>query len=114
MKDALAGLPNVKPNTSKGAKTYNKSTSDYADLMRNDGFWHREGMSDGTLTYQDPMKHRECTLKRFSLLNPGDSLKTLFDRYQGKEREELQAARILPKKMFIKRNHRKCRYTGKQ
>lgn len=106
VKDALAGLPNVKPNTSKGAKTYNKSTSDYADLMRNDGFWHREGMSDGTLTYQDPMKHRECTLKRFSLLNPGDSLKTLFDRYQGKEREELQAARILPKKMFIKRNHR--------
>ena len=28
VKEALAGLPNVIPNTSKGMKTYNKSTSD--------------------------------------------------------------------------------------
>ena len=106
VKDALAGLPNVKPNTDKGVKEYNKSTSAYAELMRNDEFWKREGMSDGSLTYQDPMKHRDCTLKRFALLKPGDSLKSLFDRYQGMEREELQRQRILPKKMFIKRNHR--------
>ena len=52
------------------------------------------------------MKHRECTLQRFGLLNPGDSLKSLFDRFSGKELEELQKQRILPKKMFIKRNYR--------
>ena len=53
-----------------------------------------------------PMKHRECTLQRFALLQPGDSLKTLFDRYTGEEREKLQSKRILPKKLFIKRNYR--------
>lgn len=52
------------------------------------------------------MRHRACTLKRFALLQPGDSLKTLFDRYQGEERKKLQTERILPKKMFIKRNYR--------
>lgn len=33
-------------------------------------------------------------------------MKDLFDRYVGTEREELQKERILPKKMFIKRNYR--------
>ena len=45
-------------------------------------------------------------MKRFSLLNQGESLKDLFERYIGEEREELQKERILPKKMFIKRNYR--------
>jgi DNA (cytosine-5)-methyltransferase 1 len=52
------------------------------------------------------MKHRACTLERFSLLNPGESLKNLFERYTGLEREALQSKRILPNKMFIKRNYR--------
>jgi len=52
------------------------------------------------------MKHRSCTLERFALLGPGESLKNLFDRYVGAEREALQARRVLPKKMFIKRNYR--------
>ena len=52
------------------------------------------------------MKHRACTLKRFALIKPGESLKDLFDRYHGEERERLQADRTLPKKMFIKRNYR--------
>ena len=33
-------------------------------------------------------------------------MKDLFERYTGEEREALQADRILPKKMFIKRNYR--------
>ena len=45
-------------------------------------------------------------MERFALLRPGESLKDLFERYEGKERESLQAQRILPKKMFIKRNYR--------
>lgn len=52
------------------------------------------------------MKHRACTLERFSLLKQGESLKNLFDRYVGAEREELQKRHVLPKKMFIKRNYR--------
>lgn len=42
----------------------------------------------------------------YSLLRNGESLKNLFERYVGTEREELQARRVLPKKMFIKRNYR--------
>ena len=52
------------------------------------------------------MKHRACTLERFALLQQGESLKNLFDRYIGEEREDLQRRRILPNKMFIKRNYR--------
>jgi DNA (cytosine-5)-methyltransferase 1 len=74
--------------------------------MRNDAFWHRETMSSKDILNHMPMKHRACTLQRFALLNQGDSLKSLFDRYQGEERERLQEERILPKKMFIKRNYR--------
>lgn len=40
------------------------------------------------------------------MLQPGESLKNLFDKFQGAEREKLQKQRILPKKMFIKRNYR--------
>ena len=105
VKEALAGLPDVKPNTNKEAKKYLSSSSDYSELMRNDEFWRREGFSQ-ELSYQMPMKHRPCTLERFALLKPGDSLKSLFDRYTGQEREELQKQRILPKKLFIKRNYR--------
>ena len=72
--------------------------------MRDDSFWKRSGSP--SLTYQMPMKHRPCTIERFGLLKPGESLKDLFDRYFGEEREALQARRVLPKKMFIKRNYR--------
>lgn len=105
VKDAFIDIPNVIPNTNKPRTTYLKSHSDFSDLMRNDEFWQRETVSKG-LTYHMPMKHRACTIERFSLLNPGESLKDLFDRYTGEEREELQKRRVLPKKMFIKRNYR--------
>ena len=101
---AFAGLPDVKPNSNKEAKKYTTKESDYSLLLKNNDFWKIDCTVE--LTYQMPMKHRDCTLKRFALLNQGESLKDLFDRYQGKEREKLQAERILPKKMFIKRNHR--------
>ena len=73
--------------------------------MKDDKFWRRTEFKGG-LSYQMPMKHRACTIERFSLLKEGESLKDLFDRYQGEEREELQSRRVLPKKMFIKRNYR--------
>lgn len=104
--DALAGLPNVIANSGIEGLEYTDEKSKYSELMRNDVFWKREQLSKTHITNHMPMKHRECTLKRFALLQQGDSLKTLFERFQGKERERLQSERILPKKMFIKRNYR--------
>lgn len=104
--DALAGLPNVIANSGIEGTEYTDAHSDYERLMRDDVFWKREEMGKSQITNHLPMKHRECTLKRFALLKPGESLKTLFERYIGEEREKLQAERILPKKMFIKRNYR--------
>ena len=102
--DAFAGLPNVIPNTDKDGTEYTGQESDFSLLMKNADFWKRAEVK--SITYHKPMKHRACTLKRFSLLKQGESLKDLFDRYTGIEREQLQFERILPKKMFIKRNYR--------
>lgn len=103
---ALAELPNVIPNSDKEGTQYTGEPSDYSRLMRNDEFWKRKSSNPEIITNHMPMKHRAATMKRFELLNQGESLKDLFDRYDGKEREELQKKRILPKKMFIKRNYR--------
>ncbi len=104
--DALIDLPDVVPNSGIEGKIYNSKSSSYSKLMRDDEFWGRDQMTSNEITNHLPMKHRECTLKRFALLRPGESLKSLFDRYTGEERERLQSQRILPKKMFIKRNYR--------
>ena len=103
--EALAGLPNVIPNSGEEQTEYTDIISEYMRLMQDLTFWRREAFSNN-LSYQMAMKHRSCTLERFGLLEQGESLKNLFDRYQGEEREELQKRRVLPKKMFIKRNYR--------
>lgn len=105
VKEALCDLPNVEPNSSTDAKEYTSETSHFSRLMRNRTFWRREGFDDG-LSLQTSMKHRACTIKRFSLLKQGEGLKDLFERYTGEDRSELQRQRILPKKLFIKRNVR--------
>ena len=104
--EALAGLPNVVANSGKEGTQYTNEHSEFERLMRDDTFWQRESATSSVILNHMPMKHRECTLKRFGLLRQGESLKSLFDRYQGEEREQLQKERILPKKMFIKRNYR--------
>ena len=105
VKEALCDLPNVEPNSNKDAKKYTRSHSAYSRLMKDLKFWNREGFSTA-LTLQTAMKHRPSTIKRFSLLKAGEGLKELFERYTGEEREQLQNDRVLPKKMFIKRNVR--------
>lgn len=106
VKEALCGLPNVIPNSGIEKKSYTKSQSEYENLMRNESFWKNgEGITKN-ISYHMPMRHRACTLERFSLLHQGESLKDLFERYTGEERERLQKKRVLPKKMFIKRNYR--------
>lgn len=104
--EALAGLPNVIPNTNVPADEYTSDRSPFSKQMRDNHFWKLGTGTCKTVSYQMPMKHRACTLERFSLLKQGESLKNLFERYEGKEREELQMRRVLPKKMFIKRNYR--------
>lgn len=104
VKEAFAGLPNVIPNSNTEQTRYTNQETNYSKLLKDASFWNREKTS--SISYHYPMKHRACTLERFSLLRQGDSLKDLFDRYYGKEREELQKRRVLPKKMFIKRNYR--------
>ena len=106
VEDAFAGLPNVIPNSGEEQTHYCGNESAYSALMRNEAFWKRAAQPNPKVTYQTPMKHRACTLERFKLLNQGESLKDLFERYTGEEREALQEQRILPKKMFIKRNYR--------
>lgn len=106
VKDALAGLPNVIANSGEEKTKYTKTESDYSKLMKNDDFWKRKNAHPNKISYHMPMKHRECTLERFALLKQGESLKDLFERYTGEERERLQEKRVLPKKMFIKRNYR--------
>lgn len=104
--EAFAGLPNIIPNTKTEGKVYTGDNSAFSELMRNNGFWKLGEGTNNEITYQTPMKHRACTLERFTLLRQGESLKDLFERYVGEEREALQARRVLPKKMFIKRNYR--------
>ncbi len=106
VEEAFMDLLNVIPNSGQAKEKYGKRSSKYTELMRDDIFWKREEHHTDKVTYQHPMKHRECTLERFSLLKQGESLKDLFERYQGEEREKLQERRVLPKKMFIKRNYR--------
>lgn len=104
--DALAGLPDVIPNSNVEKTHYDVSESEFSKLMRDNEFWKLGKGVNNTISYQIPMKHRACTLERFGLLQPGESLKNLFERYTGDERAELQSRRVLPKKMFIKRNYR--------
>lgn len=106
VEEALAGLPDVVPNSGREGRAYTEEASPYSRMMRDDAFWKREGMASGSIENHMPMKHRPCTLARFALLRQGDSLKSLFDRYHGLERARLQEQRILPRKMFIKRNYR--------
>lgn len=103
--DALMGLPNVIPNSDEERHDYTSEESHYSMLLKDTTFWKTESRLAG-MTGHMPMRHRPCTLKRFSLLRQGESLKNLFERFSGAEREKLQAERVIPKKLFIKRNYR--------
>lgn len=106
VRDAFMGLPNVTPNTAISPTEYVNEESEYSALLKDNEFWKRKGGSQTELLLQTPMKHRGHTILRFSLLKPGEGLKDLFERFSPEEIENLQRSRILPKKMFIKRNVR--------
>ena len=105
VEDALKGLPNVIPNSDEERHDYTSEESHYSMLLKDKSFWRTESISAG-MTGHMPMRHRPCTLKRFGLLRQGESLRDLFEKYSGAERAKLQAERVIPKKLFIKRNYR--------
>ena len=72
--EAFIDLLNVVPNSEKAKEKYGKRSSSYSELMRNDEFWKREEQHTDKLTYQYPMRHRDCTLERFSLLKQGQKI----------------------------------------
>jgi DNA (cytosine-5)-methyltransferase 1 len=104
--EALASLPNVIANSDHPGEHYTEEVSDYSLLMRDLSFWNREDFASDTLSYQVPMRHKECTMKRFALIRPGEGLKNLFARLDPAEIAELQKDGTLPKKIFSKRNIR--------
>ncbi|MGN8802692.1 DNA cytosine methyltransferase [Segatella copri] len=104
--EALASLPNVVANSNIPAEHYTSETSDYSKLMRDLEFWDRKEFASDKLSYQVPMRHKECTLKRFALIKAGEGLKGLFQRLTPEEIAELQKDGTLPKKIFSKRNIR--------
>ncbi len=106
VREAFAGLPDVVPNSHIAPEKYTGEESEYSRLIKDDVFWHREKFTSPHLTLQTPMRHRQPTLKRFALLRPGEGLKNLFERFSKQEIEKFQEERVLPKRMFIKRNVR--------
>ena len=106
VKQAFAGLPAVEANTKYEGNFYTNDSSEFSTLLRDNKFWKTGTGLNEFLSYQTPMKHRAATLERFSLIKPGESLKNLFERYDAENLKDLQARRVLPKKMFIKRNYR--------
>lgn len=106
VEDAFRGLPNVIPNSNMSPTEYLDDDSEYSALLKDNAFWKRGTAKQTELSLQTSMKHREHTICRFALLKPGEGLKDLFDRFSAEDIEALQKARVLPKKMFIKRNVR--------
>ena len=106
VREAFASLPDVVANSDIPATHYSEDTSAYSELMRNLDFWNRQEFESDELSYQVPMRHKECTLKRFALIRPGEGVKGLFERLTPEEIAELQKDGTLPKKIFAKRNIR--------
>lgn len=104
--DALAGLPIVFPNSDRYGREYTNEESEYSKLMRNLKFWNREGFDGTEIVNHFPMRHKKETLKRFAMIRPGEGVKSLFERLSPNEIHELQEKKVLPKKIFAKRNIR--------
>lgn len=105
---AFADLPKVRPNslgTGRNAKFTNK-VNKYTELMKNLEFWRTNLPISEVPTHHDSPNHREATLKRFELIEQGEGLKDLFNKFDGKSLIRLQAERVIPKKPYLQRNRR--------
>jgi len=103
--EAFCDIPPVQANTWTENPIYLPATSDYTRLMRNDSFWKRETQKQVLLNHL-PMNHRAHILERFHILRQGEGLKGLFARLDEDELKQLQARKVLPKVVYVKRNYR--------
>jgi DNA (cytosine-5)-methyltransferase 1 len=105
VRDALSDLPELEANIQREAK-YKKSSSTYASLMRNNRFWKSPLLVGEKPTYHNSPNHRERSLKRFSLIEPGEGLRDLFYKLGDKKVKKLQEEGVLPNSWYIQRNRR--------
>lgn len=105
VRDAFIDIPEVIANTWTENPNYIDQDSEYSLLMKDDSFWHRKTDKHLLLNHL-PMNHRKYIIERFGILQQGEGLKELFSRFQGKELEELQARKVIPKTIYVKRNYR--------
>jgi DNA (cytosine-5)-methyltransferase 1 len=103
--DAFIDIPEVIANTWKEERNYLPYASEYSELMRNDVFWRRT-TTEPYLINHLPMNHRKHIIERFTLLRQGEGLRELFNRFQGEELKAFQARKVIPKTIYVKRNHR--------
>lgn len=103
--EALVGLPEVEINSPKEDYEYTGSESEYTKLLKDFSFWNTE-KQNVTLTYHKAPKHREVTIKRFQLIEGGESLVDVFRKHSKEEVARLQKEKILPNKWYIQRNKR--------
>ncbi|MDC8005543.1 DNA (cytosine-5-)-methyltransferase [Aureisphaera galaxeae] len=106
VKDAFQGLPKILANDKVEKHRYNGGENIYTKLLKNNNFWKLGEGTNTKLTYHVAPKHREPTIKRFELLEPGENLRDLFFKYPEEYIKELQQKKILPKKWYIQRNKR--------
>lgn len=106
---ALSDLPSIGPEETS-CKYRTKPKNSFQEAMRLPAFWGIRGKQSkkiiSELSYQIAPKHRRGMIRRFALIRPGESLKSLFDRLNKKKIEQLQKERVLPNKWFIQRNYR--------
>lgn len=103
--EAISDLPRVEANSKQESTHYLNTESKYSKLMKDNDFWKLDKPSKG-LTYHIPPNHRPGTLKRFALIEQGEGLKDLFEKFSKDEISTLQVEKVLPKKWYIQRNRR--------
>ena len=103
--EAFADIPPVEANTWTENPNYLDATSNYTRLMQDDRFWKRTTKERKLLNHL-PMNHRKHIIERFGLLQQGEGLKGIFARLGEEELSELQARKVLPKTVYVKRNYR--------
>ena len=106
VQEAFCDVPEVVANTWTENREYVPgASSDYTRLMQDDAFWKRTTKKRELLNHL-PMNHRPYIVERFHILRQGEGLKGLFARLSPEELEELQARKVVPHVVYVKRNYR--------
>jgi len=102
--EAFANLPIVDTTGPNSVNEFTNITNAYCELMADSAFWKLP--KETKCTYQTSPNHRLPTVERFKLIDTDEGLKSLFDKLNTNEIENLQSKKILPKKWYIQRNRR--------